>query len=359
MSSAPKASPKKKSAKKQPAAKKKTAYAKAGVDLQLGNSVKAGIGAQIKSTHRPEVLGAIGGFGGLFDARFKKYKHPVLVSSIDGVGTKLKVASMMNKHDTIGSDLVNHCIDDIAVLGAEPLFFLDYLGTSSLDPDVFSQILSGMASACADSKCALIGGETAQMPGLYHGEDYDLVGTIVGIVDKKKMIDGSKIKAGDVVVGFPSSGLHTNGFSLARSILFNELKLSVSSPLPGSNQTIGAALLATHVNYQPLLKKLSKRVTFKGLAHITGGGFVDNIPRVLPKKVDVEINVGSWKMPPIFDFIQDKSGVSPEELHHVFNMGIGMVAIVSAKDAIKILDKTQAWVIGSVIPGRGITKLKF
>jgi phosphoribosylformylglycinamidine cyclo-ligase len=266
---------------------------------------------------------------------------------------------MMKQHDTIGSDLVNHCIDDIAVLGAEPLFFLDYLGTSSLKADVFSQILSGMASACADSKCALIGGETAQMPGLYHGEDYDLVGTIVGIVDKKKMIDGSKIKAGDVVVGFPSSGLHTNGFSLARSILFNDLKLSVNSPLPGSQQTIGEALLATHVNYQPMLKKLAKKVEFKGLAHITGGGFVDNIPRVLPKKVDVEINVGSWKMPPIFEFMQKNSKVSAEELHHVFNMGIGMVAIVTPKAAVKILDKTKAWVIGSVVPGKGTTKLKF
>lgn len=364
MSSAKKA-PKKKAtqtAKKKAAAASKTtktAYAAAGVDLQLGNSVKAGIGEQVKATHRPEVLSSVGGFGGLFDARFKKYKHPVLVTSIDGVGTKLKVASMMNKHDTIGSDLVNHCIDDIAVLGAEPLFFLDYLGTSSLSQDTFSQILSGMTQACAASKCALIGGETAQMPGLYHGDDYDLVGTIIGIVDKKKMITGKKIKAGDVVVGLPSSGLHTNGFSLARSILFKDLKLNVNSALPGSDQSIGEALLATHVNYQPLLKKLSKSVTLKGLAHITGGGFVDNIPRILPKNVNVEIQAGTWKMPPIFEFLRDNSGVSPEELHHVFNMGIGMVAIVSAKDAVKILDKTKAWIIGSVVPGKGVTKLKF
>ena len=366
MSSAKKA-PKKTATKKKSTAKtaanspstSETAYAAAGVDLQLGNTVKSGIGSQVEATHRPEVLSSVGGFGGLFDARFKKYKNPVLVTSIDGVGTKLKVASMMNQHDTIGSDLVNHCIDDIAVLGAEPLFFLDYLGTSRLDPTTFRQILQGMTSACAASKCALIGGETAQMPGLYHGDDYDLVGTIVGIVDKKKMITGKKIKSGDVVIGFPSSGLHTNGFSLARSILFKDLKLDVNSPLPGSHQTVGEALLATHVNYQPMLKKLAKQVTFKGLAHITGGGFVDNIPRILPKNVNVEIQVGTWKVPPIFQFLQEKGKVSPEELHHVFNMGIGMVAIVSPKDAVKILDKSKSWIIGSVVPGKGVAKLKF
>ncbi|MEM6822141.1 MAG: phosphoribosylformylglycinamidine cyclo-ligase [Verrucomicrobiota bacterium] len=337
----------------------KAAYAEAGVDLELGNRVKSGIGSRIKSTHRPEVLGAIGGFGGLFDAKFKKYKHPVLVSSIDGVGTKLKVASMMNQHDTIGSDLVNHCVNDIAVLGAEPLFFLDYLGTSSLDPKSFNQILKGLADACAKSNCALIGGETAQMPGLYHGDDYDLVGTIIGVVEKKKMIDGSKIKAGDVVVGFPSSGLHTNGYSLARTVFFQKLKMSVNDTIPSTKQTLGEALLATHVNYQPLLKKLSKKVTFKGLAHITGGGFVDNIPRVLPERCDVEIQTGTWKMPPIFRILQEKSGISQEELYHVFNMGIGMVAIVSSKDAVKILDATKAWIIGTVLPGRKKTRLKF
>jgi len=354
-----KQAPKKKAAPQKAPATPKTAYADAGVDLQLGNQVKSGIGTQVQSTHRTEVLSSVGGFGGLFDARFKKFKHPVLVTSIDGVRTKLKVASMMKQHDSIGSDLVNHCIDDIAVLGAEPLFFLDYLGTSRLDPTTFQQILYGMTTACAASKCALIGGETAQMPGLYHGDDYDLVGTIVGIVDKKKMITGMKIKAGDVVIGFPSSGLHTNGYSLARSILFKNLKLNVNSPLPGSSQTVGEALLATHINYQPMLKKLSKQVTFKGLAHITGGGFVDNIPRILPQKVNVEIQVGTWQVPPIFQFLQEKGKVSPEELHHVFNMGIGMVAIVSPKDAVKILDKTKSWIIGSVVPGKGVTKLKF
>lgn len=351
-----KAAPKKSSAKK---AAGKTAYARAGVDLTLGNKVKSGIGGRIRATHRPEVLGAIGGFGGLFDAKFTKFKHPVLVSSIDGVGTKLKVASMMGKHDTIGADLVNHCVNDIAVLGAEPLFFLDYLGTSHLEADTFNQILEGMAGACKKCKCALIGGETAQMPGLYHGDDYDLVGTIVGVVEKKKMIDGKKIRPGDVVVGFPSSGLHTNGYSLARSIFFKKLKMKLTDPLPNSKLPLGEALLATHVNYQPLLKKLSKRVTLKGLAHITGGGFVDNIPRVLPDNVDVEIQAGTWKMPALFQLLSERSGVDQEELHHVFNMGIGMVAIVSPKDAVKILDQTKAWVIGSVAPGKGKTKVKF
>jgi len=348
----------KKSADKKPS-KKQTAYAKAGVDLDLGNSVKSGLKDRVKATRRREVLGAVGGFGGLFDARFKKYDHPVLVSSIDGVGTKLKVASMMKKHSTIGADLVNHCVNDIAVLGAEPLFFLDYLGTSRLDPKTFNQIIKGLASACEEANCTLIGGETAQMPGLYHGDDYDLVGTIVGVVNKKQMIDGSRIKAGDVVVGFPSSGLHTNGYSLARSIFFQKLEMSLDTQIPGSKQNLGQALMATHINYQPLLKKLSKRVTFKGLAHITGGGLIDNIPRVLPESVTVEIQTGSWKMPPIFQLIEERGGVNPEELYHVFNMGVGMVAIVSPKDAVKILDKTKAWVIGSVVPGQGKTVLKF
>ncbi|MGF1677570.1 MAG: phosphoribosylformylglycinamidine cyclo-ligase [Candidatus Methylacidiphilales bacterium] len=336
-----------------------TAYTRAGVNLDLGNRVKSGIGALVAPTRRPEVLGAVGGFGGLFDARFSKYKHPVLVSSIDGVGTKLKVASLMKRHDTIGEDLVNHCINDIAVLGAEPLFFLDYIGTSSLDPDVFRQILTGLARACTASRCALIGGETAQMPGLYHGEDYDLVGTIIGVVEKKKMIDGSKIRPGDVVVGLPSSGLHTNGYSLARSILFSDLKLNVSSHLPNTELTVGEALMAPHINYQPLLKKLAKHVTFKGLAHITGGGFVDNIPRVLPPGVDVEIQTGTWKMPPIFEFLAERGGVDKEEIYHVFNMGIGMIAVVTPKDAVKILHRTTAWVIGSVTKGTQVTRLRF
>ena len=339
-------------------AKSNKAYAAAGVDIDLGNKVKSGIGARTAATHRPEVLSKIGGFGGLFLATFKGYKEPVLVSSIDGVGTKLKVASMLGKHDTIGIDLVNHCVNDIAVVGAEPLFFLDYVGTGKLDAKVFNQILKGLAKACKVAGCSLIGGETAQMPGVYHGEDYDLVGTIVGVVDREKAIDGSTIKAGDVLVGFPSAGLHTNGFSLARHILFAKLHMGLSETVPGSRQCLGQALLAPHVNYQPLLRKLSQSATFKGLSHITGGGFIDNIPRIHPDNVDAVIQLGTWPQLPIFNLLERKGGVETHELYQVFNMGIGMVAVVDARDAAKILAKTKAYVIGRIEPGQRKVQLK-
>ena len=338
---------------------KNKAYAAAGVDIDLGNKVKSGIGARIASTHRKEVLSKIGGFGGLFRANFKGYKDPVLVSSVDGVGTKLKIATMLKRHDTIGQDLVNHCVNDIAVVGAEPLFFLDYIGTGKLEPKVFNEILSGLALACKEAGCALIGGETAQMPGIYQGEDYDLVGCIVGVVDRKKALDGSKIKVGDVLVGFPSSGLHTNGYSLAREILFNKLGLPVQTPLQGTKQTLGQALLMPHVNYQPLLKKLSKKVDFKGLSHITGGGFVDNLPRILPANVDAVINIGTWPTLPIFDLLEQRGGVDRAELYQVFNMGIGMIAVVSAKDAPKILERTKSYIIGQIDKGNQKVQLKF
>lgn len=339
--------------------KQPKAYAAAGVDIDLGNKVKSGIPKLIASTHRPEVLSKIGGFGGLFRARFPGMKDPVLVSSVDGVGTKLKVATAMKRHDTIGMDLVNHCIDDIAVLGAEPLFFLDYIGTGKLEPAVFKQILSGLAKACKASNCALIGGETAQMPGVYHGEDYDLVGTIVGIVDRPKMIDGSSIRPGDLVIGLPSSGLHTNGYSLARSVLFDKMRLTLDSPVRGSRQTLGELLLAPHINYQPLLKKLGRTVKIKGLAHITGGGFVDNIPRVLPAGTGVTIQVGTWPVPPIFQLLASGDFVPTAELYQVFNMGIGMVVIVSAKDAPKALSLTKGYIIGQVTTGRQTVKVQF
>lgn len=339
--------------------KSKKAYAAAGVDIDLGNSLKSGLAKRIQSTHRSEVLSKIGGFGGLFSASFKNYKDPVLVSSIDGVGTKLKVAALIGKHDTIGQDLVNHCVNDIAVVGAEPLFFLDYIGTGKLKPAVFHQLIAGISKACKQAGCALIGGETAQMPGIYQGEDYDLVGTIIGVVDRKKAIDGSTIRPGDLLVGFPSSGLHTNGYSLARHIFFTKLNLALDQPFHGSKKTLGDALLAVHVNYQPLLKKLSKKVTFKGLSHITGGGFVDNIPRILPAHIDVEIMVGNWPTLPIFDLLASSGGCSREELYQVFNMSIGMVAVVSPKDAATILShpKAKAYVIGQAIKGSGKSKV--
>lgn len=346
---------------------KKSAYARAGVDINLGNKVKATLPALLKSTHRREVLGKVGGFGGLFALDTRKYKQPVLVSSADGVGTKLKIAFAMNRHDTIGQDLVNHCVDDIAVLGAEPLFFLDYIGTGKLEPDVFNQIIAGFAKACAENNCALIGGETAQMPGFYQPGEYDVSGTIVGVVEKSKMLDGRKIRKGDAVVGFGSSGLHTNGYSLARKILFDELKLKTSSKVPGLQGSLGDELLKVHVSYGPLVHQLVKKwngseTPVKGFAHITGGGFVDNIPRILPKNLDVQIHKGTWKMPPIFELLRAKGKVAEAELYHVFNMGIGMITIVDPDlaDAVVALAKKSghtAWIIGEVTKGNGAAKV--
>lgn len=337
------------------------AYANAGVDLDLGNRVKSSLGARVKATYSPQVLSKIGGFGGLFDARFSKYKEPVLVSSIDGVGTKLKIALQMGRHNTIGIDLVNHCVNDIAVLGAEPLFFLDYIGTGKLEPDIFNQIIDGFIVGCKQAGCALIGGETAQMPGIYQGRDYDLVGTIIGIVERKEIIDGTHIKPGDVLVGLPSSGLHTNGYSLAREILFVQMRMHLDDQLPENGtkarKKLGDTLLETHVNYQPLLKKLSKKIDIKGLAHITGGGLVDNIPRILPKGTGVEIKLNSWPILPIFELLTSRGAVDETEMYQVFNMGIGMVVITSQKDAEKILKETKAYIIGSVTKGDGTVKL--
>jgi phosphoribosylformylglycinamidine cyclo-ligase len=334
------------------------AYAKAGVDVDLGNQVKAGIQALVKKTHRPEVLGRVGGFGGLFRAHFPTYRDPVLVASMDGVGTKLKVAAMARKHDTIGEDLINHCVDDIAVLGAEPLFFLDYIGTSRLDPTMFQQIMRGLSRGCERAGCALIGGETAQMPGLYHGEDYDLVGTIIGIVDRAKMIDGRSIRAGDVLIGLPSSGLHTNGYSLARKIIFDQAKLTLTSKIPGCTGTVQQQLLAVHVNYGPLLRKLRAKVNVKGLAHITGGGLLDNMPRVLPKNVNAVFRLKSWTVPPLFRFLVGLGGLENEEAYQTFNMGIGMVIVVAAKDAKKTVQLTRGKIIGEVRKGTGVVELE-
>ncbi len=358
---------------------KQKAYAAAGVDIDLGNRVKATLPQLLASTHRREVLGKVGGFGGLFALDVKKYREPVLVSSVDGVGTKLKLAFALDKHDTIGADLVNHCVNDIAVLGAEPLFFLDYLGTGKLEPHVFTDIIKGFARACAENNCALIGGETAQMPGFYQKGEYDVSGTIVGVVEKSKMLNGQKtIRRGDVVIGIESSGLHTNGYSLGRKIFFEQLKLKPSSRIPGSKLTLGAELLKVHVSYGPLVQKLLKKFNaergallrknsrsnasrsdeVRAFAHITGGGFVDNIPRVLPKSLDVVIKKGSWEMLPVFKIIAEKSGVPDDELYQVFNMGIGMVAIVSAEKANAVLkfiksQKHKAWIIGEVVKGTG------
>src|SRR5471032_1026242 len=327
------------------------AYARAGVDVDLGNKVKAGLPALVKSADRPEVLGKVGGFGGLFNAKFPGMRDPVLVASIDGVGTKLKVAVLMNRHDTIGEDLVNHCVNDIAVLGAEPLFFLDYMASERLEPHRFRQLISGMIRGCKKSGCALIGGETAQMPGIYHGSDYDLVGTIVGVVDRPKIIDGSSIRPGDVIIGLPSSGLHTNGYSLAREILFNQLGCRLEGHTNGLRGTLGDELLRTHTLYLPLIQKVRAQLRLKGIAHITGGGLMDNIPRILPEGVDAEIQLGTWAVSPLFQLLSSAAKIKNEELHQVFNMGIGMVFVVAAKDAEKTVRLTRGKIIGKIVKG--------
>ena len=349
---------------------KQKAYARAGVDIDLGNRVKATLPRLLASTHRREVLGKVGGFGGLFALDLNKYSEPVLVSSVDGVGTKLKLAFAMDRHDTIGQDLVNHCVNDIAVLGAEPLFFLDYLGTGKLEPRVFTEIISGFAKACAENRCALIGGETAQMPGFYQPGEYDVSGTIVGIVERSRLLDGKAIRPGDAVLGLASSGLHTNGYSLARKIFFDRMKLKPSSRLPGLPGAIGEELLKVHVSYGPLIQKLLRKFNsgkpssfaLKGLAHITGGGFVDNIPRVLPRRCDVIVRKGSWEMPPIFQVLQRHGNVPEPELYQVFNMGIGMTLIVAAARAEAVLkfirsQKQRAWRIGEVVKGAGVARV--
>ena len=328
----------------------KKAYAQAGVDVDLGNAVKSRIHNMVKVTHGPEVLGKIGGFGGLFSANFKGMKDPVLVSSVDGVGTKLKIAFAAGRHDTVGQDLVNHCIDDIAVLGARPLFFLDYIGAEKLEPAVFEELLSGFAKACKAGGCALVGGETAQMPGMYHPGEYDLAGTIVGVVDRKKMIDGSRIKPGDVIIGLPSNGLHTNGYSLARKVLFETMGLKLTSKLPGVTKPLGEELLRVHRNYQPLLSMLPEKLV-KGIAHITGGGLVDNFPRVLPENCDALIETKRWKVPALFQHIQENGKVDAAEMYQVFNMGIGMTLVVAEADAQETVLLTRGRPIGRIAKG--------
>jgi phosphoribosylformylglycinamidine cyclo-ligase len=323
-------------------------YARAGVDVDLGNKLKRRIQSLVRQTHGPRVLGKIGGFGGLFRADFRDMREPVLVSSIDSVGTKLKIAFAMNKHDTVGADMVNHCVNDIAVVGARPLFFLDYIGCEKLEPRVFDQLLRGFSRACRAAGCALIGGETAQLPDMYRKGEYDLAGCIVGVVDRANIIDGSTIKPGDVVLGLPSNGLHTNGYSLARKILLEKMRLNP--------KTIGKELLRVHKNYQPLLAKVPRRM-IKGLAHITGGGLIDNLPRVLPRNCDAIIETKSWQVPRIFKILQHNGRVSSTEMYQVFNMGIGMVAIVAEPDSKPAMSILRARRIGRIERGSGKTRL--
>lgn len=330
----------------------KKAYAAAGVDIALGNRVKKGLQEKVRSTFGPEVLGRIGGFGGLFRADFGGLREPVLVSSVDGVGTKLKVAIALGRHESIAQDLVNHCINDIAVIGARPLFFLDYIGAKRLDPIVFAQLISGFTKACKEGGCALIGGETAQMPDVYRAGEYDLVGCIVGLVDRQKMLDGSRIVPSDVLIGLPSNGLHTNGYSLARKILLGEMRMDLSRKIDGISRPLGEELLRIHRNYQPLLASIPHRL-LKGAAHITGGGLIDNLPRILPGTCDGLIKTSSWSVPAIFRLIQRGGAIANDEMYEVFNMGIGMVLVVSKVHAPEVLALSKGKVIGQVTPGSG------
>jgi len=351
---------------------KSNAYARAGVDIDLGNRVKATLPRLLSTTHRPEVLGKIGGFGGLFALDVRSYRQPVLVSSVDGVGTKLKLAFAMQRHDSVGQDLVNHCVNDIAVLGAEPLFFLDYIGTGKLERRVFAAIIKGFAKACSQNHCALIGGETAQMPGFYQAGEYDLSGTIVGVVEKSKLLDGTAVRPGDAVIGLASSGLHTNGYSLARKIFFEHLKWKPHTYVSELRNRIRDELLKIHVSYAPLIQKMLRTLgaesstrdgAIKAMAHITGGGFYDNIPRMLPKNCDVLIRNGSWPLLPIFRLLKEKGDVSDQELFHVFNMGIGMTLIVAPGRVHEVLrfvraHRRRAWIIGEVLPGKGRVQIE-
>jgi len=270
------------------------------------------------------------------------YRQPVLVGSTDGVGTKLLIAGALKRYDTVGQDLVNHCVNDILVQGAEPLFFMDYFATGKLKPLVAEQIVKGLSVACCENGCALLGGETAEMPGLYQGEDFDLAGTIVGIVEKSKIIDGAGIKPGDVLLGLPSSGLQTNGYSLARQIFFKQLKLKSGAYVPELKTTAGEALLRVHRSFLPVIRPLLKTFKLKGMAHITGGGFLDNIPRILPENCRAAIRLNTWPVLPIFQFLQERGRIEQGTMYRTFNMGIGMVLVVSAPDAPKIMQALRA-----------------
>jgi len=323
----------------------KHTYSEAGVNITLAAKAKGLIKKHAATTHRPEVLGDLGFFGGLFE--FKGYKEPVLVSSVDGVGTKLKLASALGRHEGVGIDIVSHCVNDILTCGAEPLFFLDYIAMGKLKPEAVEAIARGLASACRDAGCALIGGETAEMPGLYAGEDYDLVGFIIGVVEKEKIIMGKTIAAGDVIIGLPSSGLHTNGYSLARKI-FGETASALNKHYPELGRTVGEVLLEPHRSYYRQLKPLLPVI--KGMAHITGGGLIDNVPRVLPEGLAAKFNSKTWAVPPIFQLIEKRGNIDRDEMFHVFNMGMGMV-IICSPDNVDHFTKAlpEAKIIGEVI----------
>ncbi|MBM7568050.1 phosphoribosylformylglycinamidine cyclo-ligase [Paenibacillus sacheonensis] len=333
------------------------AYKQAGVDIAAGNEAVERMKKHVKKTFRPEVLTDLGGFGGLFGLNKDKYEEPVLVSGTDGVGTKLKVAFAMDKHDTIGIDAVAMCVNDIIVQGAEPLFFLDYLACGKVEPAKIEAIVKGIADGCVQSGCALIGGETAEMPGMYQGDEYDIAGFTVGIVDKKKIIDGKTIGPGDVVLGLASSGIHSNGYSLVRRLLVDNSGYGLDEKLPElEGKTLGEVIIEPTRIYVKSVLELINRVTVKGMAHITGGGFIENIPRVLPEGVNVEIAYGSWPIQPVFKLMQEKGGITNRDMFTTFNMGVGMIVVVGAEQAEEALRAAKelgedAYIIGKVTEG--------
>ena len=341
-----------------------SAYARAGVDIDAKMDAISRMKAQIRTTLTPGVLTDVGSFGGMFAlSALGPLKDPVLVSSIDSVGTKVMIAFLTGRHDTIGRDLVNHCVNDILVQGARPLFFLDYLGVGRVNPEIAADIVKGLAEGCRAAGCALIGGETAELPGLYQPDDYDLAGCIVGLVERAKIVDGADVAAGDVVLGLASEGLHTNGYSLARQALLEDARMRLGVPVPElGGVALGEALLWPHRCYAPAVLPLLDLppTPVKAMAHITGGGFVDNIPRVLPDGVGVRIERGAWEVPPLFRLIQDKGGVSDAEMFRVFNMGIGFVLVVASDAAEDTLARLRAagetaCRLGEVVAGEGVT----
>jgi phosphoribosylformylglycinamidine cyclo-ligase len=315
-------------------AKKKSSYAEAGVDIDEMMSGLTAIKTMVKATNTSGVRSSIGSFGGLFQS---PGKGSTLVASADGVGTKLKVASMANRHHTVGQDLINHCTNDILVQGATPLFFLDYLGTAKLAGNVFKEVVRGLCKACKENGCALLGGETAEMPGLYPEGEYDLVGTIVGVVPNNRIITGEAIRPGDVMIGLPSTGLHTNGYSLARKVIFEKAGLGINDIFPGTKRSVADVLLSIHKSYLTPVKALLEKVQVRGMAHITGGGLYDNIPRILPDDCRAVIDRSAWKVPTIYSFMQETGAIDPDEMYRVFNMGIGYVIFVRKADQEKTM----------------------
>ncbi len=333
-------------------------YRAAGVDLEVADRAKRALKTLVARTRDENTLSELGLFGGLY-ALPEGFHRPVLVSSADGVGTKLKVAFLSGRHDTVGQDLVNHCVNDILVQGAAPLFFLDYLASGHLEEGVVTEVVKGVAQGCLENRCALLGGETAEMPDFYDRGEYDLAGFIVGVVDRERILDGSRVVAGDTLIGLGSSGLHTNGYSLARKIVFEAMGLGVHDPLPGLGVSVADALLAVHRSYLPSLKPLLEQDRIHGLAHITGGGLTGNLPRILGPGLGARVDIDSWDVPPLFRVLQDGGRVAAQEMFRVFNMGVGMVAIVPRDDAEAVAEELGAageksWIMGEVVAGEGV-----